>query len=178
MNMKAPWTHLALLAETTVPWVLLALNMVHDVSEKQHKTQQGTAVMFSDLLPVLTTGALLVATAASAIYAGAYRSIKGPDHRPEDVPPAMTKSDAMRFPLVGSVVLVSLFLAIKFLPKQMLTLCLGLYFVLLGTIAITVSLSKRRLLAPLLHPVMFIPTLLCCAGHCATLCGSALSKVY
>jgi len=35
----------------------------------------------------------------------------------EDKPVAMSKSDAMKFPLMGSVVLLGLFTAIKLLPK-------------------------------------------------------------
>mmetsp|Transcript_13517 Transcript_13517/g.37961 ORF Transcript_13517/g.37961 Transcript_13517/m.37961 type:complete len:303 (-) Transcript_13517:1033-1941(-) len=51
----------------------------------------------------------------------------------------MSKADAMRFPLMGSVVLLGLFAAIKLLPKELLTVCLSLYFVLLGTFAITAT---------------------------------------
>lgn len=40
---------------------------------------------------------------------------------------------------MGSVVLLGLFAAIKLLPKELLTVCLSLYFVLLGTFAITAT---------------------------------------
>ena len=72
----------------------------------------------------------IVATAALAVYAGSWRSIKS-------TPPTetMTKKDAMRFPLVGSCVLLGLFLLFKFLPKELVN---GLLAAYLGTIAIVV----------------------------------------
>ncbi len=45
----------------------------------------------------------------------------------------------MRFPLVGSAVLLGLFTAIKLLPASMISLVVGWYFVLLGTFAIAAS---------------------------------------
>lgn len=45
----------------------------------------------------------------------------------------------MKFPLMGSVMLFSLFLAFKFLPKDLVNLVLSAYFVLLGTFAIVAS---------------------------------------
>merc|ERR1711977_700559 len=78
-------------------------------------------------------------TASSAVYAGSWRSVKNSKQKPEDKPVSMTKSDAMRFPIMGSCVLLGLFAAIKLLPKELLTLCLGLYFGLLGTFAIAAT---------------------------------------
>ena len=44
--------------------------------------------------------------------------------------------EAMKFPLIGSMSLVGLFLAIKFLPKQWLNYIITFYFCLMGTLAI------------------------------------------
>lgn len=54
----------------------------------------------------------------------------------------------MKFPLIGSVVLFSLFLAFKFLPKDLVNMVLSAYFGFLGMVAITVTLD------PLVAPVL------------------------
>lgn len=45
----------------------------------------------------------------------------------------------MKFPLVGSAVLVSLFLAFRLLPKHWVNTALTLYFVVLGTAALAAT---------------------------------------
>lgn len=45
----------------------------------------------------------------------------------------------MKFPIVGSFMLFSLFLAFKFLPKDLVNLVLSAYFVLLGTFALVAT---------------------------------------
>ena len=55
----------------------------------------------------------ILATATLAVYAGAYRSIKPVAQGNTE---AMTKQDAMRFPLIGSCVLFSFFILFKHLP--------------------------------------------------------------
>ena len=52
----------------------------------------------------------------------------------------MVRQDAMKFPFIGSAVLVSLFMLFKFLPKDLINAVLTTYFVLLGTFAITATL--------------------------------------
>lgn len=49
----------------------------------------------------------------------------------------MSKEHAMRFPLIGSCVLVSLFLLFKFLPKDLVNMALTGYFVFLGILALS-----------------------------------------
>ena len=92
----------------------------------------------------------VIVTASLAVFTGCIRSIK-------DAPPteAMTKKDAMKFPLVGSVMLFGLFLAFKFLPKDMVNLVLTLYFILLGTFGLvaTVATLFDGLLDPKTHPL-------------------------
>lgn len=46
----------------------------------------------------------------------------------------------MKFPIIGSVVLCSLFLLFKFLPKDLVNAVLTAYFVLLGTFAVTATM--------------------------------------
>ena len=47
--------------------------------------------------------------------------------------------DALKFPLVGSAVLFSLFLVFKILPKHLVNLVLAGYFALLGVLALTAT---------------------------------------
>lgn len=46
----------------------------------------------------------------------------------------------MTFPLIGSAVLLGLFLLFKFLPQDLINTILAGYFVLIGIIAITVTI--------------------------------------
>ncbi|GMH35840.1 hypothetical protein BSKO_03708 [Bryopsis sp. KO-2023] len=78
----------------------------------------------------------IVLTAVLTVFVGCWRSVK-----PQGPTETMSKKDAMRFPLIGSVVLVSLFLAFKLLPKNLVNTILSTYFVLLGTIALTGCLA-------------------------------------
>lgn len=48
--------------------------------------------------------------------------------------------DALKFPLIGSAVLVGLFALFKFLPKDLVNAVLTAYFVLLGTFAVTAAM--------------------------------------
>ena len=74
----------------------------------------------------------VIITASACVYLGCYRSVK-----PEPPQEAMTQKDAMRFPIMGSAILLSLFVTFKLLPKEYVNAVLSFYFVLLGTIAIT-----------------------------------------
>ena len=47
----------------------------------------------------------------------------------------------MTFPLIGSAVLLGLFLLFKFLPQDLINTILAGYFVLIGVVAITVTIS-------------------------------------
>lgn len=70
------------------------------------------ALSLAPLVVNVPTNLNIIATAALTVYAGCWRSIK-------PTPPAetMTKKDAMRYPIVGSCVLLGLFLLFKFVPK-------------------------------------------------------------
>jgi minor histocompatibility antigen H13 len=93
------------------------------------------AIVILPLIVNVPPNVNVILTAALAVYVGCWRSVKS-----EVSTEAMTKKDAMRFPLVGSCVLVGLFLTFKFLPKDIVNMLLGLYFVAIGVVAITASL--------------------------------------
>ncbi|XP_020262063.1 signal peptide peptidase 1-like [Asparagus officinalis] len=68
-------------------------------------------------------------------YVGYYQSVK-------DTPPSETMSNehAMWFPLVGSAMLLSLFLLFKFQLKDLVNAVLTCYFFVLGIIALSAIL--------------------------------------
>eukprot|EP00803_Ostreobium_quekettii_P006669 evm.model.scf_192EXC.1 EVM.evm.TU.scf_192EXC.1 scf_192EXC:40115-43796(+) len=74
----------------------------------------------------------IVVTAGLTVYVGSWRSVK--TQLPAE---SMTKKDAMRFPVIGSAVLLGLFVLFKFLPRDLVNAVLAMYFVVLGTVAIT-----------------------------------------
>lgn len=78
----------------------------------------------------------VVLTASLAVYAGCWRSIK-------PLPPtdAMSKGEAMRFPLVGSAVLFSLFLLFKFLPAVYVNMLLAGYLGAIAVVALTSAVT-------------------------------------
>lgn len=77
----------------------------------------------------------VVATACLAVFIGCHRSVK-------PAPPAetMSKEHAMRFPFIGSAVLLSLFLLFKFLPKDLINTVLTFYFFVLGVLALSATI--------------------------------------
>ncbi|GJY30101.1 signal peptide peptidase-like protein [Tanacetum coccineum] len=77
----------------------------------------------------------VILTACLAVFVGCYRSVKS-------TPPTetMSKGDAMRFPLVGSAMLLSLFLLFKFLSKDLVNAVLTSYFFVLGILALSATL--------------------------------------
>ncbi|XVF19410.1 hypothetical protein REPUB_Repub11eG0108000 [Reevesia pubescens] len=77
----------------------------------------------------------VILTACLAVYVGCYRSVK-------PTPPLETMSNehAMRFPFVGSAMLLSLFLLFKFLSKDLVNAVLTCYFFVLGIIALSATI--------------------------------------
>jgi len=162
---RAGKTHFLFLLQTFVPWILQLLEWLPEESSIVELNEDSIKKLMPDqcfmsqggvakrihamclvnvvkgVLPTLCTSCLIIITASSAIYGGSWRSVRdAATAKSEDAPVSMTKSDAMRFPMMGSIVLLSLFTAIKLLPKELLTVCLGLYFMLLGTFAITATI--------------------------------------
>ncbi|GAA0159708.1 aspartic protease [Lithospermum erythrorhizon] len=77
----------------------------------------------------------VILTACLTVFVGCCRSVK-------PTPPSETMSNehAMRFPLVGSAMLLSLFLLFKFLSKDLVNAVLTCYFFVLGIIALSATL--------------------------------------
>ncbi|XP_047316275.1 signal peptide peptidase-like [Impatiens glandulifera] len=77
----------------------------------------------------------VILTACLTVYVGCYRSVK-------PTPPSETMSNehALRFPLVGSAVLLSLFLLFKFFSKDLVNAVLTCYFIVLGIVALSATL--------------------------------------
>lgn len=112
--------------------------MTSEVSTNLHLVAPAHFCLFAattvPLFIPIPTEAIIVYTAVLAVYIGSWRSVKeGP---PEE---GMTKKDAMRFPVVGSIGLASLFFLFKFLPKDVVNFALGFYFVLIGIFATTTT---------------------------------------
>lgn len=76
----------------------------------------------------------VIFTACLTVFVGCYRSVKA--HPPTET---MSKEHAMRFPFVGSAMLLSLFLLFKFFPKDLVNTVLTCYFFLLGIIAFSAT---------------------------------------
>lgn len=53
----------------------------------------------------------------------------------------LRKEDAMQFPLIGSVSLLSLYLAFKFLDKELVNFLISFYFCAVGCLAMTATVS-------------------------------------
>ncbi|CAI9781303.1 unnamed protein product [Fraxinus pennsylvanica] len=90
---------------------------------------------FAPLIVKVDPNLNVVLTACLAVYVGCFRSVK-------PTPPSETMSNdhAMRFPLVGSAVLLSLFLLFKFLSKDLVNAVLTCYFIVLGIVALSATL--------------------------------------
>ncbi|KAJ0963454.1 hypothetical protein J5N97_028576 [Dioscorea zingiberensis] len=77
----------------------------------------------------------VILTACLVVYVGCYRSVK-----PTPPSETMSKEHAMRFPLVGSAMLLSLFLLFKFFSKDLVNAVLTCYFFVLGIVAFSATL--------------------------------------
>ena len=96
------------------------------------------ALAVAPLFTPVETNLNILGTATLAVFAGAYRSVRPVAAGTTE---AMTKQDAMRFPLIGSCVLFGFFLLFKFLPKDLVNKLLTGYFVLIGIFALTGTLA-------------------------------------
>ncbi|EQC33635.1 hypothetical protein SDRG_08739 [Saprolegnia diclina VS20] len=104
------------------------------------------------LVPV---NAQLIISATSIVYIGATLSLKLKQKRDaagEKNDEAMTKEDAYMFPVVGSCMLLGLYILFKFFDKDMVNLLLTSYFALIGTYSLTEAFS------PLVRAVAFSET--------------------
>lgn len=84
---------------------------------------------------LLVSYAALLTMAVVPIYIGAHKSLA-----PLQVVDSLSAKDAYMFPVMGSVVLFSLYLMFKFLAKEWINFLLSSYFMLLGIGAIATAL--------------------------------------
>ncbi|TRM69825.1 signal peptide peptidase-domain-containing protein [Schizophyllum amplum] len=107
---------------------------------------------------LLSSYAGLLTLAVSCIYAGSFGSLPGPkklkdddsnadkeyedEEEDGDITERMSSEDAYLFPILGSVVLFSLYLVVKFLGTEWINLLLGWYFSLAGVGAVWKSLTS------------------------------------
>jgi len=98
----------------------------------------------------------IITTAAVSIYAGSFGSLpksRGRDGEDEDEDEddsvgRLTSEEAWLFPVLGSVMLVGLFLVLKYLGKEWINWLLSLYFALVGLYSVPhslISLAKFSL---------------------------------
>ncbi|KAG9454567.1 hypothetical protein H6P81_007471 [Aristolochia fimbriata] len=82
----------------------------------------------------------VILTACLTVYVGSYRSVK-------PTPPSETMSNAhaMRFPFVGSAMLLSVFLLFKFLSKDLVNAVLTCYFFVLGIVALSKTVKHLHI---------------------------------
>ncbi|KAI4978983.1 hypothetical protein ZWY2020_015736 [Hordeum vulgare] len=113
---------------------------------KTHKRAANLALAGLSLAPLVINvnpNLNVILTACLTVYVGCYRSVKA-------TPPSetMSKEHAMRYPLVGSAMLLSLFLLFKFLSKDLVNAVLTAYFFVLGIAALCATLlpSVKRFL--------------------------------
>ncbi|KAL5199826.1 hypothetical protein ABZP36_021029 [Zizania latifolia] len=104
------------------------------VTMKTHERAANLALAALSLAPLVVKvnpNVNVILTACLTVYVGCYRSVK-------PTPPSETMSNehAMRFPLVGSAMLLSLFLLFKFLSKDLVNAVLTAYFFILGIAAL------------------------------------------
>lgn len=111
---------------------------IYLVKMKNHERAANLALLGLTLAPLVQNvdpNLNVILTASLTVYVGCYRSVK-------PTPPSETMSNehAMRFPLVGSAMLLSLFLLFKFLSKDLVNAVLTCYFFVLGIIALSATL--------------------------------------
>lgn len=94
-----------------------------------------TGLTFAPLVINIDPNLNVILTACLTVYVGCYRSVK-----PTPPSESMSSEHAMRFPLVGSAMLLSLFLLFKFLSKDLVNAVLTCYFFVLGIAALSATL--------------------------------------
>ncbi|KAL6651142.1 hypothetical protein ACP70R_010067 [Stipagrostis hirtigluma subsp. patula] len=105
---------------------------------KTHERAANLALAGLSLAPLVVKvnpNVNVVLTACLTVYVGCFRSVK-----PTPPSETMSKEHAMRFPIVGSAMLLSLFLLFKFLSKDLVNAVLTAYFFILGIVALSATL--------------------------------------
>eukprot|EP00736_Rhodelphis_marinus_P002060 Rmarinus@m.28336 len=100
-------------------------------------------IIISEFYPVPIWTYMIVA-ATACVYLGAHKSVEQIDKPAEaggQAQEVVGEKEALRFPIMASVMLFGLFLALKFLPKEYVMWAISLYAVLLGAYAFADVLS-------------------------------------
>ena len=86
----------------------------------------------------------VITQATLIIFIGSYRSLKliaTPEEGGSTEKEVMSSKDAAQFPIVGSAALFGLFLAFKYLDKEVVNMVLGVYFMFVGVFTLTGTLA-------------------------------------
>lgn len=105
---------------------------------KNHERAANVALLGLSLAPLVlkvNPNLNVILTACLIVYVGCFRSVK-----PELPAETMSKEHAMRFPFIGSAMLLSLFLLFKFFSKDLVNAVLTSYFFVLGILAFAATL--------------------------------------
>lgn len=116
---------------------LEAEKIVENITEAVNGTA-GTKIPASPEGMAVAYGGLLV-MALLPIYFGAFRSVKYLKKQTEGgqkIENSISKKDAMLFPVIASVTLLSLYVVFKLVPKEYITILLLSYFFFLGVLAL------------------------------------------
>jgi minor histocompatibility antigen H13 len=89
-------------------------------------------------LPLLLAYITTITTASTCVYKG---SLLGIDSGSNIATERMTSTDVWQFPFIGSAVLLSLYLAFKYVAKSLVNALLSLYFIGFGVVAMTATFS-------------------------------------
>jgi minor histocompatibility antigen H13 len=84
----------------------------------------------------MLSGVFLVGVSSLLVWVGTASKNKA------EIVEHMTEKEAMWFPLLGSGILLGLFLAIKFVPPHILNMVLNVFFLVIGTFAMYKGLHK------------------------------------
>eukprot|EP00892_Ulva_mutabilis_P008067 jgi/Ulvmu1/5632/UM023_0172.1 len=111
------------------------------------------AVYILPLVWVLPPSVNVALTASLTVFSACLRTV-GRTNEAELV----SKKEAMKFPLIGSMSLVGLFVAIKFLPKQWLNYIITTYFCIMGVFALgeLIYSSTSSRMPQKLHQIMIV----------------------
>ncbi len=93
---------------------------------------------------VIDMTASVILQATLIIIIGSYRSLNllaTPEERDGAEKEVMSSKDAAQFPIIGSAALFGLFLAFKYLDREMVNLVLSVYFMFVGVFTLTGTLA-------------------------------------
>ena len=107
-----------------------------EISVLMNNTILCGAFFLHTVLPVnvLPPSVAVVFIATTVVFCACFRSVK-----PTGPTESISSKEAMQYPIFGSVVLFSLFIVLKFIPKYYINVVLNIYFCALGTFALAAT---------------------------------------